>query len=321
MNLLKGPTIKAMRKKYAAILITAFIVTKTCAQDTTGISKQDSTDISKLLEDQLNENDKNKTEYVTATFKTTRLINGHSVETTAKGVMDLKISHRFDAINKGTYELFGLDNATMRFGFDFGLSKTLMVGIGRSTFDKAYDVFLKVKLLRQSTGKHKMPVTLNYVPTIALKTRKWEDPNQKNFFTSRLFYTHQLIIGRKFSDNLSLQLMPTIVHRNEAALISDPNDIIAIGIGGRQKLTRRTSINMEYYYQLPGNKLRGSTNALSVGVDIETGGHVFQLLFTNSQGMTERQFIAENKGSWGDGDILFGFNISRVFTIGKKHKY
>ena len=122
------------------------------------------------------------------------------------------------------------------------------------------------------------------------------------------------------SEQLSLQLMPTFIHRNIAAKVSDPNDIFAIGVGGRQKLSKRISFNVEYYYQIPGYKLPGTTNALSVGFDIETGGHVFQLHFTNSQGMTERQFISETTGSWGDGDILFGFNISRVFTIGKRHK-
>jgi len=283
------------------------------------ISKSDSADISKLLEDQMKSVDKDKTEYISATFKTTRLINGHSVETTAPGVMDLKVSHRFGTLNRGPYEFFGLDNATMRLGFDFGLTNNLMVGIGRSTFEKTYDAFFKVKILRQSRGKKRMPVTLDYVPTIALKTQKWDDPNQKNYFSSRMFYTHQLIIGRKFSDALSLQVMPTFIHRNLAARVSDPNDIIAIGVGGRQKLSKRTSFNVEYYYQLPGYKLPGSTNELSVGFDIETGGHVFQLHLTNSQGMTERQFISENKGSWGHGDILFGFNISRVFTIAKRH--
>ncbi|MEO8766408.1 MAG: DUF5777 family beta-barrel protein [Ginsengibacter sp.] len=301
-----------MNKKLIANLLAVFVTAAAFAQDTT--------DILKMLGNELKADEKNKTEYTTATFKTTRLINGHTVENTARGVMDLKISHRFGTVNGGAYEFFGLDNATMRLGFDFGLTNNLMVGIGRSTFEKTFDAFFKYKILRQSKGKHRMPITLSYVPTIALKSLKWDDPNQKNYFSSRLFYTHQLIIGRKMSDQLSLQLMPTFIHRNIAAKVSDPNDIIAIGIGGRQKLSKRISFNVEYYYQVPGYKLPGTTNALSVGFDIETGGHVFQLHFTNSQGMTERQFISETTGSWGDGDILFGFNISRVFTIGKRNK-
>ena len=261
---------------------------------------------------------KDQTNYTHATFKTTRLINGHSVENVGKGVLDVKISHRFGNLNNGIYQLFGLDNATMRTGFDYGLTPTLMIGIGRSTFEKTYDAFFKVKLLRQATGRRKMPVTVSYVPTIALKTLKVPNPDQKNYFSSRLFYTHQLIIGRKFSENMSLQIMPTYSHRNLVQLNADPNDLIAIGIGGRQKLTKRVSFNVEYYYQLPSYKLQGSTNSLSMGFDLETGGHVFQLHFTNSQGMSERSFISETTGKWGKGDILFGFNISRVFTIGKK---
>jgi hypothetical protein len=163
-----------------------------------------------------------------------------------------------------------------------------------------------------------MPITLSYVPTIALKTLKFEDPNRDNYFTSRLFYTHQLIIGRKFSEATSLQLMPTYSHRNLVQLASEPNDLLAVGIGGRQKLSKRISLNFEYYYQIPKYKLINTTNSLSVGFDIETGGHVFQLHFTNSQGMSERTFISETTGDWSKGDIFFGFNISRVFTIGKK---
>ncbi len=289
---------------------------KAYTQDTTGKKNaDDNNDLSKMQAEVME-----KTEYVTATFKTTRLINGHSVENTLKHILDFRIDHRFGTLNRGAYELFGLDNATMRLGFDYGLTDNLMIGIGRSTFEKTFDAFFKWKILRQSKGKHKMPVTLNYVPTIALKTLRWSDPNQKNYFSSRLFFTHQLIIGRKFSEGFSLQIMPTYVHRNFAAKVADPNDILAIGIGGRQKLTRRTSFNVEYYYQIPGYKLPGSTNCLSMGFDIGTGGHVFQLHLTNSRGMTERQFIAENTGSWGDGDILFGFNISRVFPIGAKKR-
>lgn len=282
------------------------------------VEAQDTTDLMKLLEMEM-ESTKEMTRFTTATFKTTRLINGHSVENVAKGVMDVKISHRFGNINDGGYELFGLDKATMRMGIDYGITRYLMVGIGRSTYQKTYDAFLKLKILRQSKGKRKMPITLSYVPTIALRTLKFEDPTIKNFYTSRLFYTHQLIIGRKFSEGTSIQLMPTFVHQNLAISATDPNDMFAIGIGGRQKLTKRISLNFEYFYQLPDYKVAGTSNSLSIGFDIETGGHVFQLHFTNSQGMNERSFISDTKGKWEKGDILFGFNISRVFTIGKNH--
>ncbi|MEO5646939.1 MAG: DUF5777 family beta-barrel protein [Chitinophagaceae bacterium] len=295
--------------KLIVLVLAIFLSTLSHAQN-------DSTDLDKLLEAEMNAEDKNKTEFVTAAFKTTRLINGHSTENVARRVLDIKISHRFGTLNGGAYELFGLDNATMRMGGDYGISDNLMIGAGRNTFEKTYDAFFKWRILRQSKGKKNMPITLSYVPTIALKTLKFEEPNRKNYFSSRLFYTHQLIIGRKFSENLSLQIMPSYVHRNLSSAINDPNDIISIGIGGRQKLTRRLSFNAEYYYVLRNYKLPNTTDALSLGFDIETGGHVFQLHFTNSRGMSERTFISETTGSWEKGDILFGFNISRVFTIG-----
>jgi len=195
---------------------------------------QDTTDISKMLEDELKANDKNKTTYTTATFKTSRLIDGHSVENTAPGVLDVKISHRFGTIggtNGGAYNFFGLDNATMRLGFDYGITPTLMVGVGRSTTLKTFDAFFKWKILRQSTGKRKMPVTVSYVPTIGLIS--FRDPSTYKFFSSRLNFTHQLLIGRKFTEGLSLQLMPTVIHRNYP-VDNGPNDVLAIGMGGRQ---------------------------------------------------------------------------------------
>ncbi len=286
-----------------------FISSQLVAQDTTA------NDLMAQLE---KETSGASTNYATATFKTTRLINGHTVENVGKGVLDVKISHRFGKVNTGGYELFGLDNATMRMGFDYGITRYLMVGIGRSTFQKTYDAYFKIKLLRQSSGKRNMPITLSYIPTIALKTLKDDIPDRKNYFSSRLFFTHQLLIGRKFSEGTSLQLMPSYSHRNLVKLATEPNDLIAIGIGGRQKLSKRISLNFEYYYQLPDYKLEGTSNSLSAGVDIETGGHVFQLQFTNSQGMSERTFISETTGKWDKGDIYFGFNISRVFTIGKR---
>ncbi len=277
----------------------------------------DTTDLMAQLEKEAKAAAENSTNYTTATFKTTRLINGHTVENVGKGVLDVKISHRFGTLNKGAYELFGLDNATMRLGLDYGISKRLMLGIGRSTFQKTYDAFIKFKLLRQSTGERNMPLTVSYVGTVAMVSLKWADTSRKNYFSSRLSYTHQLIIGSKLSEGISLQVMPTYIHRNLATYANEPNDLYAVGAGGRFKLTKRLSFNVEYYYQIPGYKVAGTSNPLSVGFDIETGGHVFQLHFTNSTGMTERAFISGTTGKWEKRDILFGFNISRVFTIGK----
>jgi hypothetical protein len=258
--------------------------------------------------------------YASAAFKTTRVINGHSFENVGGGVMDVKISHRFGFLNSGGYELFGLDNASIRIGLDYGITKQLMVGIGRSSFEKTYDGFIKYKFFRQSTGERNMPIAAALVSTIALKTIKPSDPDIPNYFSSRLYFSNQLIVGRKFSDAFTIQIMPTVVHRNLVAISEEPNDVFALGIAARQKLSKRIAINGEYYYQL--NKSDPEiNNSLSLGFDIETGGHVFQLHFTNSTSMIEKGFVTETSGDWLNGDIHFGFNVSRVFTIvGKNRK-
>lgn len=257
------------------------------------------------------------TDYATASFKTNRVINLHSLENTAGGVFDFKISHRFGFINGGYQELFGLDQAFIRIGGDFGVTDRFMVGFGRSSFEKTYDVFGKYKLLRQSTGKKNMPISAALLATAAAKTVKFTD-DYDHHFSERLNYTFQLIIGRKFSDGFSLQLSPTVVHRNIVATSDLAHDVKAMGIAGRIKLTKRTALNAEYIYVLPNQLESDKKNGLSIGFDIETGGHVFQLHFTNSTSMVENGFVTNNTGDWLDGGIHFGFNVSRVFTVKEK---
>jgi hypothetical protein len=258
--------------------------------------------------------------YTTATFKTTRVINLQSVENAAAGVMDFRISHRFGFINSGAYDLFGLDQALMRFGLEYGVTDRLMVGVGRSNVNKAYDSFLKYKILRQGSGKHNIPISLSYFGSAVCNTVKWSDPNRDNYFSSRMQYTHQLLIARKFNNDLSLQIAPTLVHKNLVPTLQDKNDILAMGFGGRYKLTQRFSVNGEYIYVLPNQITSTFYNSLSLGVDIETGGHVFQLHLTNSTSMLEPGFITESVGQWKNGGIHFGFNVSRVFTVKDKRE-
>ena len=258
--------------------------------------------------------------YTSATFKTTRIINMHSVENAAAGVMDFRISHRFGFINTGAYDLFGLDQALMRIGLEYGVTSRLMVGFGRSNVNKAYDSFLKYKILRQGSGKRNIPVSVSYFASAVCNTVKWADPNRDNYFSSRMQYTHQLLIGRKFNNDLSLQLTPTLVHKNLVPTLQDKNDILAMGFGGRYKLTQRFSVNGEYIYVLPNQISSTFYNSLSLGVDIETGGHVFQLHLTNSTSMLEPGFITESVGQWKKGGIHFGFNVSRVFTVKEKRE-
>ena len=147
---------------------------------------------------------------------------------------------------------------------------------------------------------------------------KFSDTSRKNYFSSRIGYYGQAIIGRKFSEGFSLQFMPTVLHRNLVASPDDPNDMLAIGVGTRVKLSRRISLNVDYYYRINPNPADQTQNPLSIGFDIETGGHVFQLHFTNAVGMNEKVFLAETQNRWDKGDIQFGFNISRSFQIKKK---
>ncbi len=253
-------------------------------------------------------------QYATATFKGSRLVNGHSVEMRKAGVLEFLISHRFGRLNSGASELFGLDNANIRFALEYGFNERFNVGIGRSSFEKTFDGFVKYKFLRQTAGSNKTPISLVYFASIAINSLENTDPNVTVDFSSRLYYTHQVLIARKFSPAFSMQLMPTLVHRNEVEE-NDENDIYAIGVGGRYKLTNRLAINAEYYYRANQVDTDPNFNVIALGVDIETGGHVFQLHVTNGQAMVEKGFITETTGDFFSGDIHFGFNISRVFNL------
>ncbi len=260
------------------------------------------------------------TDYTYATFKTTRIINSQSVENPAQGVLMFLIQHRFGRINTGAYEFFGLDQATIRLGLEYGITQRLSIGIGRSSYEKTYDGFLKYKILRQSTGLRIMPVSLSYFVSTAITSLKWEDmgvENRTNYFSSRVSYTHQLLIARKFSNSISAQLIPSLIHKNLVPTGEDKNDIFSIGVGGRVKMTKRMSVNAEYFYTPTSQISYDFNQPFSLSLDIETGGHVFQMHFSNAQAFFERGYITETNGTWLNGDIYFGFGISRVFTIVK----
>ena len=200
-----------------------------------------------------------------------------------------------------------------------------MIGLGHSTYYKEDDGFVKIKLLQQKTGG--MPVSLSYNGSASIQTTPAPvlPTGDTWLFSNRLYYTNQLLLARKFSQRLSLQLMPAIVHYNLVDSSKFSNNTVALGIGGRMKLSKRIAITAEYYYRLTNTDLlvngQRTYNALSVGIDIETGGHVFQLMFTNSQGLTDRTFIGQTTDSWAKGALHFGFNISRVFTVVKPKEF
>ncbi|ULQ55127.1 DUF5777 family beta-barrel protein [Flavihumibacter rivuli] len=264
--------------------------------------------------------EKPKKEKVSNAFKSSRVINGHSVEFIGVGVIDLRFLHRFGLVKDGFNDFFGLDQATMRFGLDYGITKDLTVGFGRSTYKKEWDGFIKYRVVQQSKGEAGFPVSIVVVSGMTMNTLEWADPDRKNYFSSRLGFYNQVLIGRKFTESFTLQLAPTFVHTNLVEKETDSNDAWALGIGTRLKLSKRVAFVVDYHYVFSGIDKTIYTNPLSVGVDIETGGHVFQLHFSNSTGMNERAFITETTGRWDKGEIRFGFNLSRVFNTGRARR-
>lgn len=292
-------------KKLMLIFSSLFIIYSAYSQD----------DLLNMLDDV---SDKTKTKYTEGTFKSVRLINGYTTEIAPKNELIFSISHRFGNVNTGIYDFFGLDQSTIRFGFEYGLSDRLSLGIGRSNFEKLYDGFIKFKIARQSSGSKKFPVTITLLEGVAIKSVEWIDKSVEYPFSARMYYVHELFISRKFNDRFSAQLSPVVIHRNMVPTANDENTVSAIGIGGAYKITKRFTAVAEYYYLLPGYTADNYNNSLSFGVEIETGGHVFQIQLSNSTGMTEKAFIAESKGDWLKGDINLGFNIIRVFNLKKK---
>lgn len=289
-----------MKKLFLAISVCLFI---------SPLFAQDS-----LLNTLENETAGQTVNYAQNTFKGTRLINGQTVETRTSGSLVFLITHRFGELNTGSYNLWGLDIANIRFGFDYAITDALTVGIGRSSFDKVYDGFLKYRLTRQSSGARNFPVTTTLFASTAITTLK-SITGVNIPFNHRLDYVAQALIARKFTDHLSLQLMPSYVHHNYVESVNQVNEIIALGFGGRFKVSNRVALTGEYYYRLNGTNVSGYYNSLSFGIDIETGGHVFQIMLTNSNPMIAKGFISETTGSWANGGVHLGFNISRIFYL------
>lgn len=267
-------------------------------------------------DDLLNELEKEKTEDapVIGTFNGTRLINGHSVETKHRGALEFIITHRFGKTSSGGIELWGLDESYIRLGLEYGITDKLGVGIGRSSFDKTFDYYVKYKALEQRPG---IPVTVSVFGSAAYNaSRNISAPALKT--GDKMAYTTQLLVARKFSSRLSLQLMPTYLFRATVTDSIAVNNLISLGMGGRVKLTKSMAVIGEYYLRLNEKEESPYFDSFGLGVEFETGGHVFQLIFTNSIGMVERAFVSETGDDFFDGDIHFGFNITRTFQLGRK---
>ena len=290
--------------KFILLLIFSFI-------SASNIFAQDSSLI-KDIEDSLP-----VTEKVTGAFKSTRVINAHSVEMLSRGDMDFRILHRFGFVSDGVKQLFGLDAASFRMSFDFGITDNLTLGVGRSTFRKELDGFVKQRIFQQTKGAKNIPFTLVIAAGYTVYTQ--EVLGSKPTVADRSAYYVQLIAGRKFSQKFSLQLSPILVHTNIPFVITDDRKIFAMRGGARYKVSKRTAITADYHYPF-GQFDKNYTNPLSLGVDIETGGHVFQLHFSNATGLNERAYITQTTGDFFKGDVRLGFNISRMFKVGRKKK-
>jgi hypothetical protein len=251
---------------------------------------------------------------VIGTFSGTRIVNGHSVETRSKNVLEFIITHRFGAINSGAYELWGLDNSVIRLGLEYGITDRLMVGVGRSSADKSFDYFGKYRALRQSGT---MPVSVTVFGSAAYLGLKSDVLNELST-PDKMAYTTQLLIARKFSSRVSLQLSPSFLYRATVDQDIAVNNLISLGMGGRFKITKSMALVLEYYLRLNEKSESPYNDAIGVSLEFETGGHVFQIVFTNTTGMIERQFMAETTGDFFDGDIHLGFNITRAFQLGRK---
>ena len=251
----------------------------------------------------------------TGIFPGTRLINGHSLETNREGELEMLISHRFGRVNAGAYELFGLDQASIRLGLEYALWDGLMVGVGRSSFEKTFDGFVKLRLFRQSKNKRGMPFAMTYLGSMAFKTLREFDPVKDELPAANLFFAHQLLIGGRMGTGFSWQLMPSVVHRNFVETEAEAHDVFALGGAFRVGLSKNTALLVEYYGPFSNQLTEDKLPALGLGLEIHTGGHVFQVHVTNSQGMIEKAFITQTTGDWAQGDLHIGFNIGRIFKL------
>lgn len=269
-------------------------------------------------------------EKVTATFKSQRIINANTIETVKAKTLVFSIIHRFGNLAEGVHTLAGLDNASnIRFAFDYGITDKLLIGIGRSKVKEHIDGSLKYKILGQTTD-NKIPISMAWFSGMAvtpMQSPRNADGSEKwSKAAHRFSYAHQLIIARKFSSAISFEILPTYVHRNYIVRnvnpdnnAEDQNGLFSIGIAGRVKVTNWLSVVGDYFYTFSKYRDKNSANPhympLGLGIEIETGGHVFHINLTNSPGIIENDYIPNTTDAWINGDIKLGFNIARVFYL------
>lgn len=265
---------------------------------------------------------------VIATFKGAKIINAHTTELVKAKTLDFRITHRFGNIGGasggGFHTLYGFDQSEdIRISFDYGINDFIQVGIARSKRMENFDGNIKAKILHQRDD-NSIPLSMVWFSNFAFTPQRDIDNRYSNNL-SRFSYVHQLIVARKFSEKLSFEVLPTLVHRNlvvrDEAGITDENTFFSLGFAGRVKLSQRVAIVADYFHNFSNYRLNHPTkkfyNPLGIGVEIETGGHVFNLAFTNASGIIENNYLTTTTDDWLAGGYKFGFNISRVFTLGK----
>ena len=262
------------------------------------------------LLDEIDIND--TTDLATAAFKGLKIVNFESTKMVNEGEFYFIVSHRFGSIKNGLDDFFGLDFANTRLHFIYGFSDGFNLSVSRHSFNKTYETSAKYRFLRQQKN---VPFTVVGYSQFAINTLIEEALILRPVdFGDRVSFTQQVLISHKLNENLSLQLMPTYFYEGYVDHAPQDNSQFALGMGARYKLGPRWGLNIDYGWHL--NRADGSpfVNPLSIGVDIETGGHVFQLHFTNAQPTFESGFLGNAVGDWGEGNIYFGFNLSRVFS-------
>ncbi len=262
--------------------------------------------------------DNKDADFVTGTFKSTRIISAYSIETVEGHHLEYRVAHRFGPLNAGSYQFYGLDQGYIYMGLEYGINDNLMVGIGRSSEQKMLNLFTKMRVLKQKTDSG-LPVSVTLVGEAYADMLHYPAEDQRTSL-SKYSYMLQGLVARKINKNLSVQVMPTLLYRNRNNEHGESNAVFSMGFAGRYRLTNRTALVGEYHYVLPNQLNEKYKNSMSLGFDIETGGHVFSLHFTNSTGMVAKQFIGETAETWADGGIHFGFNLGRSFGLGKKYR-
>ncbi len=259
-------------------------------------------------------------EFTNATFKTTRLVNQHTLETVGRRTLDLRISHRFGSLNSGSINAWGIDGpVNIRLALEYSPDGRFMFGIGRTSMEKMVDGFLKFRLLRQATnGGSPLSITLfTSAYRIALKDNNASRLGYDKYKpeSNRWSYAYEIMIGRKFSPAFSFQVAPWFVHYNLVEKITDKNDAYGLACVTRLKFTKRMAITFEYAYRINEYSKTKYYDSMGIGWEIETGGHVFQVHFVNSLGLVENQFLTHTDTKWNNAGIRLGFNVSRVFTL------